>query len=103
VAEVEAYKQRMGWQVPWYSDGQSGFNADCGITGGFGISVFLRDGDDVYRTYFTSNRAAEALGTVWSLLDITPLGRQETWEDSPAGYPQTPPYEWWQLHDEYAA
>jgi predicted dithiol-disulfide oxidoreductase (DUF899 family) len=43
----------------------------------------------------------EALGSVWSFLDLTPLGRQETWEDSPAGHPQTPPYVWWRRHDEY--
>ena len=36
-----------------------------------------------------------------SLLDLTPMGRQETWEDSPAGWPQTPPFQWWERHDEY--
>jgi predicted dithiol-disulfide oxidoreductase (DUF899 family) len=76
-----------------------GVTTDKGET--FGLSVFLRDGDDVYRTYFTNRRGVEALGSVWSFLDLTPLGRQETWEDSPAGYPQTPPYEWWRFHDEY--
>jgi predicted dithiol-disulfide oxidoreductase (DUF899 family) len=67
----------------------------------FGLSVFIRDGENVYRTYFTDRRGVEALGSTWSLLDLTPLGRQETWEDSPEGYPQTPPYQWWRLHDEY--
>jgi predicted dithiol-disulfide oxidoreductase (DUF899 family) len=67
----------------------------------FGLSAFLRDGDSVFRTYFTTQRGVEALGTVWTLLDVTPLGRQENWEDSPAGYPQTKPYEWWRRHDEY--
>jgi hypothetical protein len=43
------------------------------------------------------------MGTTWSYLDITPLGRQETWEDSPEGYPQTPPYKWWNWHDNYDA
>jgi predicted dithiol-disulfide oxidoreductase (DUF899 family) len=71
------------------------FNAD------FGLSVFLRDGDDVFRTYFTTNRGVEALGSVWTLLDLTPLGRQEEWEESPEGYPQGKPYEWWRRHDEY--
>ena len=47
------------------------------------------------------NRGDEAMGTIWSYLDITPLGRQETWEDSPEGYPQTPPYKWWNWHDNY--
>ena len=41
------------------------------------------------------------MGSTWSYLDITALGRQEEWEDSPEGYPQTPPYQWWNLHDEY--
>jgi predicted dithiol-disulfide oxidoreductase (DUF899 family) len=41
------------------------------------------------------------MGSTWNYLDITALGRQEDWEDSPTGYPQTPPYEWWRLHDEY--
>ena len=67
----------------------------------FGLSVFLRDGDRVYRTYFTNGRGVEALGSVWTFLDLTPLGRQEAWEDSPAGYPQTKPYQWWRRHDEY--
>ena len=68
----------------------------------FGLSVFLRDGDNVFRTYFTTARGVEVLGSVWTFLDLTPLGRQEEWEDSPAGYPQTRPYEWWRRHDEYA-
>jgi predicted dithiol-disulfide oxidoreductase (DUF899 family) len=57
----------------------------------------------VFRTYFINERGDEAMGTVWSYLDITPLGRQETWENSPEGYPQTPPYKWWNWHDNYEA
>jgi predicted dithiol-disulfide oxidoreductase (DUF899 family) len=105
LANIEPFKKRMGWTIPWYSSAGSDFNVDFGLTTDkgetFGLSVFLREGDDVYRTYFTDRRGVEALGSVWSFLDLTPLGRQETWEDSPAGYPQTPPYEWWRLHDEY--
>jgi predicted dithiol-disulfide oxidoreductase (DUF899 family) len=105
LANIEPFKERMGWTIPWYSSDGSDFNVDFGVTTDrgetFGLSVFLRDGDDVYRTYFTNRRGVEALGSVWSFLDLTPLGRQETWEDSPAGYPQTPPYEWWRFHDEY--
>jgi predicted dithiol-disulfide oxidoreductase (DUF899 family) len=101
VAKLEAYRQRMGWTIPWYSVGESDFNEDCGITGGFGLSVFLRDGDQVFRTYFTSGRGVEALGSNWTFLDLTPLGRQEDWEDSPPGRLQTPRYEWWRRHDEY--
>jgi hypothetical protein len=57
----------------------------------------------VFRTYFINNRGDEAMGTTWSYLDTTPLGRQEVWEDSPEGYPQTPPYKWWNWHDNYNA
>jgi predicted dithiol-disulfide oxidoreductase (DUF899 family) len=108
VEKIEAYRERMGWTIPWYSlsDGSGGdFNVDMGITTdegeGFGLNVFFRDGDDVLRTYFTDGRGVEALGSVWTFLDLTPLGRQEDWEDSPEGYPQTPRYEWWRRHDEY--
>jgi predicted dithiol-disulfide oxidoreductase (DUF899 family) len=102
---IEPFKQRMGWTIPWYSSAASDFNDDFGLTTDrgetFGLSVFFREGDDVYRTYFTNRRGVEALGSVWTFLDLTPLGRQETWEDSPEGYPQTSPYQWWRLHDEY--
>jgi predicted dithiol-disulfide oxidoreductase (DUF899 family) len=102
---IERYKRRMGWTVPWYSSAGSDFNVDFGRTTPegemFGLSVFLRDGEDVYRTYFTVNRGVEMLGTPWALLDVTPYGRQETWEDSPKGWPQTEPYVWWRRHDEY--
>jgi predicted dithiol-disulfide oxidoreductase (DUF899 family) len=105
LANIEPFKKRMGWTIPWYSAAGSDFNDDFGLTTEkgetFGLSVFLRDGDDIYRTYFTNRRAVEALGSVWTFLDLTPLGRQETWEDSPEGYPQTQPYQWWRLHDEY--
>jgi predicted dithiol-disulfide oxidoreductase (DUF899 family) len=115
LAKIEPFHRRMGWGVPWYSSAASDFNVDFGVSPErpqpdrhqdgetFGLSVFLREGDDVYRTYFTDARGVEALGSVWTLLDLTPLGRQETWEDSPEGYPQTPPYQWWRFHDEYEA
>jgi len=61
----------------------------------------MREGDEVFLTYFTSGRGVETLGTVRAFLDLTPLGRQEDWEDSREGYPQTPRYEWWRRHDEY--
>jgi predicted dithiol-disulfide oxidoreductase (DUF899 family) len=104
-AKLKPFKQRMGWTVPWFSSFGSDFNTDFGVTRGeeekSGLSVFLCDGDSVYRTYFTSGRGDEALGSVWSFLDLTPFGRQEAWEDSPEGWPQTPPYEWWRHHDKY--
>jgi predicted dithiol-disulfide oxidoreductase (DUF899 family) len=100
-ADLAALRERMGWQMPFYSCAGTDFTTDCGTADGFGLSVFLRHGDRVFRTYFTNGRGVEAVGTVWSILDRTPLGRQETWEDTPAGRPQTPPYDWWRLHDEY--
>jgi predicted dithiol-disulfide oxidoreductase (DUF899 family) len=76
------------------------FNSNFGVTTGFGLNVFLRDGDEVFGIYFTSGRGVEALGSNWTFLDLTPLVRQETWEDSPEGRPQTLPYQWWRRHDE---
>jgi predicted dithiol-disulfide oxidoreductase (DUF899 family) len=111
--KLEPYRRRMGWDIPWYSSADSDFNVDFGVSPerpqpdqyqdgeAFGLSAFLRDGDVVYRTYYTNGRGVEALGSVWTLLDLTPLGRQETWEASPKGYPQSPPYVWWRRHDEY--
>ena len=107
LANIKRYKRRMGWTVPWFSSSASNFNHDFGLTTDqgetFGLSVFLRDGQTVYRTYFTNGRGVEALGSPWTFLDLTPFGRQETWEDSPKGWPQTPPYRWWRRHDEYGA
>jgi predicted dithiol-disulfide oxidoreductase (DUF899 family) len=99
--KLDAYRDRMGWTVPWYSLAGNEFNSDCGIDKQFGLSVFIREGADVFRSYFTSGRGVETLGSVWTLLDLTPLGRQEDWEDSPPGYPQTPRYVWWRRHDTY--
>jgi len=105
LANIAGYQKRMGWPLPWYSSAASDFNTDFGLTTprgeDHGLSVFLRDGSDIYRTYFSTARGLEQLGSTWSLLDITPFGRQENWEDSPAGWPQTPPFTWWRRHDEY--
>lgn len=98
--DIERFKKRMGWTVPWFTTTDD-FSEDFGVPEYFGLNVFLRDGDQAFRTYFANGRAAEAIGSVWSFLDLTPLGRQEAWEDSPEGYPQDPPYSWWRLHDEY--
>jgi len=100
IEEIEAFRERMGWSIPWYETRDS-FNEDHDVDGGFGLNVFLREGRSIYRTYYTDGRGIESLGSVWSFLDRTPLGRQETWEDSPPDVPQTPPYQWWRLHDEY--
>ena len=105
LAKIEPFKKRMGWTVPWFSSFDSDFNQDFGVTTDegetFGLSVFLRDRDNVYHTYFTSGRGPEYLGSNFSYLDLTPFGRQEVWEDSPEGWPQTPLYEWWRHHDRY--
>jgi predicted dithiol-disulfide oxidoreductase (DUF899 family) len=77
------------------------FDADFGVDEWHGTNAFFRDGDRVFRTYFVNNRGDEAMGSTWSYLDITALGRQEDWENSPEATPQTPPYEWWNWHDEY--
>jgi predicted dithiol-disulfide oxidoreductase (DUF899 family) len=98
--QIEAYKSRMGWSFPWFTGGED-FQRACDTTEYFALDVFLRDGDRVFLTYVTRGRGVEALGPVWSFLDLTPLGRQEEWEDTPPGRPQTPPYKWWRLHDEY--
>jgi len=101
-ADIARLKARMSWRMPWYTITDS-FDADFGVDEWHGHNVFFRDGDRIYRTYFINNRGDEAMGTVWNYLDATPLGRQETWEDSPDGYPQTPPYKWWNWHDNYEA
>ncbi len=98
--DVERWKQRMGWDMPWYTITDD-FDADFGVGEWHGTNAFIRDGDQVFRTYFVDNRGDEAMGSTWNYLDITALGRQEEWEDSPEGYPQTRPYQWWHLHDEY--
>jgi len=89
LSQIASFWQRMGWTVPFYSSRGSAYSADCGAGGGFGLSVFLRDGDDVYRTYFTTGRGVDRLRFDFNTLDLTPLGRQEEWENSPADYPQT--------------
>ena len=100
--DIARLKARMGWKMPWYSITDS-FDADFGVAEYHGHNVFIRDREHIFRSYFVNWRGDEALGTVWSYLDITPLGRQENWEDSPAGYPQTAPYKWWNWHDNYGA
>jgi predicted dithiol-disulfide oxidoreductase (DUF899 family) len=98
--DIARVKARMGWIHPWYTLTDE-FDADFGVREWHGTNAFIRDGDQVYRTYFLNNRGDEPMGGTWAYLDITALGRQEEWEDSPDGYPQTAPYSWWNWHDEY--
>ncbi|WP_077097421.1 DUF899 domain-containing protein [Mycobacterium terramassiliense] len=98
--DIARVKARMGWHMPWYTITDD-FDRDFGVDEWHGTNAFIRGGDRVFRTYFINNRGDEALGTTWSYLDMTALGRQEDWEDSPAGYPQSPAYAWWNWHDAY--
>jgi predicted dithiol-disulfide oxidoreductase (DUF899 family) len=99
-ADIQRLKSRMEWDIPWYTITDS-FDKDFGVDEWHGHNAFIHDSDRVFRTYFVNARGDEAMGSTWSYLDITALGRQEDWEDSPEGYPQTPPYKWWNWHDEY--
>jgi predicted dithiol-disulfide oxidoreductase (DUF899 family) len=102
-ADIERWKARMGWQrIPWYTLTDE-FDTDHGVDQWHGTNAFLRDCDRILRTYLINSRGDEVMGGTWAYLDITALGRQEEWEDSPEGYPQTPPYEWWNYHDAYSA
>ncbi|HEX5506392.1 MAG TPA: DUF899 domain-containing protein [Thermomicrobiales bacterium] len=116
-AKLAAYQAQRGWRVPWYSSHGSAFNYDFHVTfdesvapleynfrgatfpadeqpaEGHGLSVFFRLGDDVFHTYSAYARGVEGLTTASGLLDVTPYGRQEDWEDSPPGWPQRPTYD----------
>lgn len=120
-SKLEAHKNLKGWTLPWYSSFGSDFNYDFHVTlneniapieynyrdkaeleklngpnvmqgESHGLSVFFRLGDDVFHTYSTYARGVESLTDAYSLLDLTPYGRQEDFEDSPSGYPQKPTY-----------
>jgi predicted dithiol-disulfide oxidoreductase (DUF899 family) len=99
-SDIARLKARMGWSMPWYTLTDD-FDADFGVDEWHGTNAFIREDDKVFRTYFVNSRGDEAMGSSWTYLDITALGRQEEWEDSPEGYPQTPPYTWWRWHDAY--
>jgi predicted dithiol-disulfide oxidoreductase (DUF899 family) len=102
--EIEPLRRRFGWTVPWYSCSAS-FHADLGLGGGFGLSVLLRDDsagtDEFFRSYYTTGRGVDRLRLDFNLLDLTPYGRQEAWEDSPEGWPQDPTMQWMRPRDEY--
>ena len=103
--ELVSYQERMGWEhLTWYSSFANTFNRDFGLTTDrgetFSLRAYLRDGDDVFLTYATQGRGVDRMRLDLNLLDITAYGRQEEWEDSPEGWPQTP-VGWWRRHDEY--
>jgi predicted dithiol-disulfide oxidoreductase (DUF899 family) len=105
--ELQTYARRMHWNLPWYSSFGNDFNRDFDLIrpdGGetFAMSVYLRDGEDVFRTYTTNGRGVDRLRLDLNLLDLTPFGRQERWEDSPEGRPQPDRSgAWWRRKDEY--
>ena len=102
--DLRRMQLKMGWEhIPWYSITDD-FDVDFGVDQWHGTNAFIRDGERVFRTYFSgSSRGDETFATTWSYLDLTALGRQEEWEDSPEGYPQCPPYVWWRWNDAYDA
>jgi predicted dithiol-disulfide oxidoreductase (DUF899 family) len=90
--QMQRYWADRGWDVPFYSSHGTSWSADIGAGGGFLFSLYLRDGDDVYLTYTTTQRGVDRLLFVNNVLDLAPYGRQEDWEDSPDGWPQRPTY-----------
>jgi predicted dithiol-disulfide oxidoreductase (DUF899 family) len=102
-SDIKRLQAQMGWEhIPWYTLTDD-FDADFGVDESHATNAFIRDGKRVFRTYSTTGgRGDEQMGNTWNYLDITALGRQEEWEDSPKGYPQTPPYQWWVWHNDGA-
>ncbi|HEY1545218.1 MAG TPA: DUF899 domain-containing protein [Xanthobacteraceae bacterium] len=121
LSKLESYKAERGWKLPWFSSFGSDFNYDFHVTNDekvapveynyreraelaasgapnategeeHGLSVFFRLGDEVFHTYSAYARGTETLTDVRSLLDMTPYGRQQDFEDSPPGWPQRPTY-----------
>jgi predicted dithiol-disulfide oxidoreductase (DUF899 family) len=110
--KLTKFKEMKGWTLPWYSSFGSDFNYDYHVTlddavmpmeynytsegaskgEGPGFSVFFRVGDEVYHTYSRYARGMESITDSYDFLDLTPYGRQEDFEDSPAGWPQKPTY-----------
>lgn len=97
IEEALAYRTKVGNRMDWYSSSESSFGADVDAAPGegFGVNVFLRDGDTVYRTWHTNGRGTEQLSHTFALIDVLPWGRQEEWQDSPEGWPQRPTYSGW--------
>ena len=100
-----AYRRRVGNTMTWYSTANSPFGTDVGAPpgGGFGVNVFLRHADTVYRTWHTEGRGTEQLSYSFPLIDLLPYGRQEEWQDVPEGWPQGPTYSRWSESSDIAA
>ncbi|MFC7455848.1 DUF899 domain-containing protein [Brachybacterium sp. GCM10030267] len=97
IDEALAYREKVGNEMEWYSTADSSFGADVDAPpgGGFAVNVLLRDGDRVYRTWHTTGRGTEQLSHTFALVDLLPWGRQEPWQDSPAGWPRSETYDRW--------
>lgn len=97
IDEALAYKERTGNRMEWYSTADSPFGEDVGAPkgAGFAVNVFVRDGDTVYRTWHTDGRGTEQLAHTFPLIDLLPYGRQEAWQDSPDGWPQSETFDGW--------
>ena len=91
--EILAYRDFMGWTTPWYSTAGSG--PALATRDGGDLRCYLKSGDQVFQTYETKWRGVEAMMPTLKLLDLTPCGRQETWEDSPAIVQLDPAGSWW--------
>lgn len=87
--------------IPFYLLPDERFFPNFSVEELFGTNVFIRRVEGIYLTYFLNGRGIEEIGLVWSFLDMTSLGRQETWQEVPHGRPQGDPYTWWRLHDNY--
>ncbi len=100
-SEILAYREFMSWTMPWYSTADSG---DLLATrDGGGLRCYLRTGDQVFQTHETKWRGIEAMLPTLQLLDLTPCGRQETWERSPVGWPQDKAGSWWRRDGRHVA
>jgi len=87
--ESARYRDFLGWRMPWYSALGSLDTLLVGRRAGLmHIVCYLRRGSKVFETYWTTRRGVEAMDNSFRLLDLTVYGRQETWEDSPTGWPQ---------------
>jgi len=97
IEEALAYRDKVGNKMDWYSSSESTFGADVDAPpgGGYAVNVFLRDGDTVYRTWHTDGRGTEQFSHSFGLIDLLPYGRQEEWQDSPEGWPQSPTWSKW--------
>jgi len=104
ISEALAYRDKVGNKMTWYSTANSPFGTDVGAPpgGGFQLNVFFRVGDTVYRTYNTQGRGVEQTSYTFPLIDLLPYGRQEEWQDSPAGWPQSPAYSRWPASEFFA-